>query len=135
MFFVSFSMILPSVYWLFEGHNVLKNCFWVSPSEKLVILWVLGTTVKDYSLAPPTDRSTGVHSGGFSHVLAVLWGSFRYLKSGSGDPAVFVQLFCRLFLIVPSSPVIVVPLCVLSGGPLHLPHHHVLAGQEHPISL
>lgn len=92
MFFVSFSMILPSIYWLFEGHIVLKNSFQVSPSEKLDILRVLGTTVKDDSLAPPTDRSTGVHGGGFSHVLAVLWGSFRYLKSGSGDPAVFFSV-------------------------------------------
>lgn len=114
---------------------MLKNSFRESPSEKLDILWVLGTTVKDDSPAPSTDGSTGVHSGGFSHVLAVLWGSFRYLKSGSSDTAVFVQLFCRLFLIVSSSSVIVVPLCVLSGGPLHLPHHHVLAGQEHPVSL
>lgn len=87
--------------------------------------------MKDDSLAPPTDGSTGFHSDGFSHVLAVLWGSFWNLKSGSSDTAVFVQLF----LMVSSSSVTVVPLCVLSGGPLHLPHHHVLAGQEHPISL
>lgn len=26
-------------------------------------------------------------------------------------------------------------LCVPSGGPVYLPHHHVPAGQEHPVSL
>lgn len=60
---------------------------------------------------------------------AIPWGSLQYLETGSTDASVFVCM------VGSSSLIGLVPLCVLSGGPVYLPHHHVLAGQEHPVSL